>query len=40
MLISALWEIAVFVNGLLDMPKLLTSSNWHDGEMIKRLRIL
>jgi hypothetical protein len=40
MLISSLWEIAVGGNGLLDMPKLMASSNWHDGEMIKRLRML
>ena len=40
MLISALWEIAVGGIGLLDLPKLMTSSNWHDGEMIKRLRML
>ena len=40
MLISALWEIAVGGNGLLDLPRLMASSNWHDGEMIKRLRML
>jgi hypothetical protein len=40
LLISSLWEIAVGGNGLLDMPKLLTSSNWHDGEITKRMRML
>ena len=40
MLISVLWEIAIGGNGLLDLPRLMASSNWHDGEMIKKLRML
>ncbi len=40
MLISSKWEVAMGGNGLLDMPKLLASPKWHDGEIIKRLRML
>ena len=39
-MIANLWEMATNEAGLLIAPTLMKSSNWHDGEMIKRLRML